>query len=109
MPLRKKYSQSALAKELTYKNHLKDVCVKANDGVVKTQTQPFRGVLRKRCSENMQEVYKRTPMSKRDFNKVVFDNFIEIALRHGYSVNLLHIFRAPFHNKTNRKLLLKAR
>ena len=38
MHLRKKYSQSALAKELTYKNHLKDVCVKANDGVVKTQT-----------------------------------------------------------------------
>ena len=34
------------------------------------QRQPSRGVLRKRCSENMQQIYKRTPMPKRDFNKV---------------------------------------
>ena len=36
----------------------------------KTQKQPSRGVLRKRCSENMQQIYRRTPMSKGDFNKV---------------------------------------
>ena len=29
-----------------------------------------RGVLRKRCSENMQQIYRRTPMPKCDFNKV---------------------------------------
>ena len=29
-----------------------------------------QGVPRKRCSENMQQIYKRTPMSKCDFNKV---------------------------------------
>ena len=34
------------------------------------QRQPFRGVLRKRCSENMQQIYTRTPMPKCDFNKV---------------------------------------
>ena len=34
------------------------------------QKQPSRGVLRKRCSENMQQMYRRTPMSKCDFNKV---------------------------------------
>ena len=34
------------------------------------QKQPFRGVLWKRCSENMQQIYKRTPMPKCDFNKV---------------------------------------
>ena len=34
------------------------------------QKQPSRGVLSKRCSENMQQIYKRTPMPKRDFNKV---------------------------------------
>ena len=28
------------------------------------QKQPSRGVLRKRCSENMQQIYKRTPMPK---------------------------------------------
>ena len=34
------------------------------------QKQPSRGVLRKRCSENMQKIYRRAPMSKCDFNKV---------------------------------------
>ena len=44
----------------------------------------------------MQQIYRKTPMSKCDFNKVVSD-FIEIALRQGRSpVNLLHIFRTPF-------------
>ena len=38
-------------------------------------------------------------MPKCDFNKVALQsNFIEIALWHGCSpVNLLHIFRTPFH------------
>ena len=35
------------------------------------QKQPFRGVLKKRCSENMQQIYRRTPMLKYDFNEVV--------------------------------------
>ena len=36
-------------------------------------------------------------------------NFIEIALRHGFSsVNLLHIFRTPFHKSTSGQLLLKS-
>ena len=34
------------------------------------QKQPFRGALTKRCSENMQQIYRRTPMPKCDFNKV---------------------------------------
>ena len=39
-------------------------------------------------------------MSKYDFSKLR-SNFIEIKLWHGYSpVNLLHIFRTPFHNNT---------
>ena len=37
------------------------------------QKQPLRGALRKNCSENMQQIY-RTPMSKRDFNKVAFES-----------------------------------
>ena len=32
--------------------------------------QPSWGVLRKRCSENMQQIYKRTPVPKCDFNKI---------------------------------------
>ena len=34
------------------------------------QKQPTRGVLKKRCSENMRQIYRRTPMQKCDFNKV---------------------------------------
>ena len=34
------------------------------------QKQPCRGVLRKKCSENMQQINRRTPMSKCDFSKV---------------------------------------
>ena len=34
------------------------------------QKQPLKGVLEKRCSENMQQIYRRTPMPKCNFNKV---------------------------------------
>ena len=34
------------------------------------QKQPPRGVPWKRCSENMQQIYRRTPMPKGDFTKV---------------------------------------
>ena len=30
------------------------------------------GILRKRCTENMRQIYGRTPMTKCDFNKVAF-------------------------------------
>ena len=35
------------------------------------QKQPSRDVLIKRCSQNMQQIYRRTLMLKCDFNKVV--------------------------------------
>ena len=70
------------------------------------QKQPFRSVLRKRRSENMQQIFRRTPMPKCDFIKLLCD-FIEITLLHGCSpVNLLHIFRAPFYKNTSEWLLL---
>ena len=34
------------------------------------QKQPPRGVLTKRCSENMQQVYRRTPLPKCDFIEI---------------------------------------
>ena len=59
------------------------------------QKQPSRDVLRKRYSENMQQIYRRKPMPKYDF-----------ALRHRYSpVNLLHIFTTRFPKKTSERLL----
>ena len=67
------------------------------------QKQPFRGFLLKRCSENMQQIYKGTPMPKCNFNK----NELQFALRHGCSpINLLHIFRTPFLKNTSEWVLL---
>ena len=42
------------------------------------QKQPSRVVSRKRCSENMQQIYKRTPIPKCDFNKVAIASRILI-------------------------------
>ena len=44
------------------------------------RSSPPRGVLRKRCPKNMQQIYMRTPMPKCDFNKValqlrILENF----------------------------------
>ena len=61
--------------------------------VLNCEKQQSRGVLRKKCSKNMQHIHK--------------SNFIEIALRHGYSpVNLLYIFRTTFSKNTSGWLLL---
>ena len=35
------------------------------------QKEPSKGVLRKKCSRNMQQIYRRTRMSKCDFSKFV--------------------------------------
>ena len=73
------------------------------------QKQPSTVLLKKKCSENMHQIYRRTPMPKCDFNKVaLLCYFIEIALRHGCSpVNLLCIFKTPFLKNTSGRLLLK--
>ena len=71
------------------------------------QKQPSRGVLRKRCSENIQQNYRIAPMPKWDFNKKLQSNFIEISVRHGRSpVNLLHIFRTTFPENISGRLLM---
>ena len=36
----------------------------------KHQKKPFKGGLKKRCSENMQLIYRKTPMLKCEFNQV---------------------------------------
>ena len=71
------------------------------------QRQPSKGVLIKRCSENMQQVYWKTSMPKFDFSKIAL-NFIKITLWHGCSpVNLLLNFRTTFLKGTSGGLLLK--
>ena len=39
------------------------------------QKQPPRGIPRKRCSENMQQFYRRTSMPKCDLNKVALQRY----------------------------------
>ena len=41
------------------------------------QKQPSRDVLRKRCSENMQQIYRSIPMPNCDFNKVAKATFLK--------------------------------
>ena len=65
------------------------------------QKQPSKGVLKKRCSEIMQQICRRTLIPKCHFNKFA------LQLRHGCSpVNLLHIFITRFSKKTPGRLLL---
>ena len=60
--------------------------------------QPPRDVRSKRCSDNMQQIYRRTSMPKYDCK----------ALWRGCSpVNMLHIFRTNFAKNTSGRLLLK--
>ena len=41
----------------------------SSDSLKQPEVFQPRGVPRKRCSENMQQIYRRTPMPKCDFNK----------------------------------------
>ena len=66
---------------------------------IKVQKQLSKAVLRKRCSANLQQIYRRTPMAKCNVNKVAF---------HGCTpVNLLQIFRTPFLKNSFGWLLFK--
>ena len=56
------------------------------------QKQPFRSVLRKMCSENMQQIYWTKPMAKYDLLNLHFAMGV---------VNLLLIFRTPFPKNTS--------
>ena len=69
------------------------------------QKQPPRGVLRKRCSENIQQIYKRTSMPKCDFNKIrqLYWNRTSAWL---FSSKLAAYFRIPFPKNNSGRLLL---
>ena len=70
------------------------------------QKQPSKGVLSKRRSENMQQIYREH--SCRSVTSTKFQsNFIDITFRRGcIHVNLLRMFRTPFTKNTSERLLL---
>ena len=60
------------------------------------QKQPSQGVARKRCSENMQQIHKRTPMSKCEFNKLRFGMGVLLPIKFAACIFPEHIFlRTP--------------
>ena len=76
--------------------------------IIIIQKQPSIDVLIKRCSENIQQIYRRTPMSAISIK--LQSNFVEMKFQNGCSpVNLLHIFRATLLLLVNFTLPLKGR
>ena len=62
--------------------------------------KPSRGVLRKRCSKYMLQIYRREPMPKCDFYKVAKHSYWNQTSAWLFPVNLLYIFRTPFPKNT---------
>ena len=86
---------------------MKESLLKQSVDFAENKKHPLRGFLRRRCSENMQQIYRKHPCRSAIFIKFL-RNFNEIALRHGCSPeNLLHIFRISFPKNTSGGLLLK--
>ena len=60
------------------------------------QKQPSIDVLRERCSENMQQIYRRTPMSKCEFNKLHFSMGALLYIKFAACIFSEHVFlRTP--------------
>ena len=67
--------------------------MKKEENLYSDQEQPSRNVPRKKCSANMQQIYRRRTCRRTNFTELQ-SNFIEITLQHRCSpVNMLHIFR----------------
>ena len=60
------------------------------------QKQPPRGVLKKRHSENMQQIYRRTSMPKWDFNKVALQLYWNRTLTWVFSCKFVAYFQNTF-------------
>ena len=57
------------------------------------QKWPFKSVLSERCPENMQQVYRRTPMPNGDFKKVVLQFYWNHTLTWWPSYKLVAYFQ----------------
>ena len=70
---------------------------------VKITNRPPEVFFIKTCSENMQQIDRRTPMLKCHFNKIALQLYWNRTL--ASSVNLLYIFRTTFYKNTSGGLL----
>ena len=76
------------------------------DSLALSKKQPYKGVLKKRCSKNVQQIYKTTPTPKGDFKKVAKQLYRNDTSTWMFSLNLLYIFRTLFSKNTPGRLLL---
>ena len=60
------------------------------------RTQSSRGALKQRCSENMQQIYRRTLIPKSDFNKVVLQLYRNHILAWLFSCKFAACFQNTF-------------
>ena len=74
---------------------------------MKRQKQPSIGFLWKRCSENMQQTYRRAPMPKCDVNKVVLELYWNCTSTWVFSSKFAACFQNAFLKNTSGWLLLK--
>ena len=58
--------------------------------------QPPRGVPRKRCSENMRQIYRRTPVPKYDFNQAAKQLYLNHTLAWVFSRKFAAYFQNTF-------------
>ena len=66
----------------------------------------YRGVPRKSCSESMQQIYRRTPVPKCDFNKVAKQLYSNHTLAWMFSCKFAAYFQNTFPKSTSGGLLL---
>ena len=64
--------------------------------LIMIQKQPFRNVPMKRCSENMQQIYKKTPMPKCDYNKVALQLYCNHTSAWVFSCKFAAYFQNTF-------------
>ena len=75
--------------------------------LIKTQNQPSRGVLRKRFSENIQQICWITPMPKFNFNKAAKQLYWNHTLACVFSCKFAIYFQNTFLENASGRLLLK--
>ena len=74
----------------------KERMYKENIFLYATQKQPSRSVPWKRYSENIQQIYRRTPMPKYDINKVASQLYWKRTLAWVFSCKLVAYFQNTF-------------
>ena len=80
---------------------------KAMIGWLKIQKHPSVGALLKGCSQNMQQIYRRTSMSKCDFSKVAKQLYRNHAFTWVFPCKFVAYFQSTFPKNTSGGLLLE--